>query len=658
MTRCIHAGILRGITDVTLGASHLTITISGLCAMTNFASILKRRYLAALIGVAMQAGYVGAADIEVSSNADAGAGTLREALTNAVSGDRIVFNLLGAQTITLASDLPAAAGDISFLADATPDTIDLNGFASLQLDGALVDPTSLIVSGAGAGIDITTGAGSTLFGDGAVTGDLRVPGTVAPGSDANAGTIGTLTVTGDLDITDAQVQLDISATGGATANDQIIVSGTATLTDATLVPNFIGSEFQAGQQFLVLDGAAVAGTFTNAATQFSLPNNPFLRAVQDGGLPIDDFGFLIEDNGASFTSAVIGCNQNSAAAVLDVLLAGAPPAAVTDLRNGSAAAVALAVNQMSGSIYPSLLGAEFNHIQMNLESVRDRIASRNRSSANEMVVGPWVQGYGVSGLIGQDTCQTMGYHQSLRGAEIGYSIASSNGLSAHVFTHLSDGSVESQGALQVADIDSYRLGGSAEYIGQNGYVLVGGGAGVQFYDVSRDLSFSGASPAVSTFDGSSQFGFAEIGTTFRQGTFFVTPYASLNGSRVQLDSITETGNADFALTNGGGDGHSLRSTLGLSFDQSAITNIGVFSTRIRAGWLHEYLDEFETFSSTVAAGGNLADQGVAFGKDWAVLSAQLDMGTLLGGQVTSAYQGLYNRDVAINSLSAGIQWIY
>ena len=143
----------------------------------------------------MQAGYVGAADIVVSSNADAGAGTLPEALTNAVSGDRIVFSLAGAQTITLASDLPTAAGNISFLADGTPDTIDRNGFASLQLDGALVDPTSLIVSGALT--DMTSGAGSTVFGDGTVTGDLLVPGAVAPGSDANAGTIGTLAISGD-----------------------------------------------------------------------------------------------------------------------------------------------------------------------------------------------------------------------------------------------------------------------------------------------------------------------------------------------------------------------------------------------------------------------------------------------------------------------------
>ena len=78
-----------------------------------------------------------------------------------------------------------------------------------------------------------------------------------------------------LDVSNAQVQLDISATGGATANDQIVVTGTAMVTNATLAPNFIGSEFESGQQFLVLDATATAGAFTNAATQFALPNNPF-----------------------------------------------------------------------------------------------------------------------------------------------------------------------------------------------------------------------------------------------------------------------------------------------------------------------------------------------------------------------------------------------
>ncbi len=86
------------------------------------------------------------------------------------------------------------------------------------------------------------------------------------------------------------------------------------------------------------------------------------------------------------------------------------------------------------------------------------------------------------------------------------------------------------------------------------------------------------------------------------------------------------------------------------------------TTRLRFGWLHEYLDESETFVSQVAAGGtptgSLLDEGVAAGTDWGFVRMQLDWGVLLGGQFMVAYQGQYNRDSSFNSLLAGTRWVF
>ncbi len=631
-------------------------------SIAQFARIRKRRTLLTLLGIGMLAANASAADILVSTDADSGAGSLREAITQAADGDRIVFEIPATPTITLLSDLPEISVDISFANNNAVDvTIDRNDNGPLSFTGSLADPTVLVVNTGGApslDADILASAGTTIFGAGAVSGNLVIPGTLAPGADAAPASIGTFSVTGDLDVSSAQVQLDISAAGATLSSDLIEVSGTATVDGATLAPNFIGDQFAVGQQFLVLDSTnPIAGTFINQADVFALPNNPFLQAVQDTSLGTDDFGFSIEDNGTPFTSVVSGCNQTSAAVLLDTLQASAtPPAAVLALRNGSTDAVLLAVDQLSGSIYPSLIGAEINHIQNNLESIRDMVSWHASSGTSTLT--PWARGYGVSGQVDRDDCQTVGYRQEIGGLELGCGLGSNNGLAAYGFAHLAGGNLNARGVDQKADTESYRGGGCLVYVGQRIYLLAAAGAGGQEYDVRRSLSaLEGSSFVTSSFDGSAQFGYFEMAFATPW-----TPYFALHTTRVDLDSITETGDPDFALINDGGDGDSLRGVLGIALAKAAPTPIGMATTRLRFGWLHEYLDESQTFVSQVAGGGtptgSLVDRGVAAGKDWGFVRTQVEMGTLLGGQFMFAYEGQFNSDSSFNALLAGAGWAY
>ena len=424
-----------------------------------------------------------AADIPVTTTADSGAGSLRQALTTAVSGDRVVFNIPSASTIVLLSDLPTVTTDITFANQNATVTIDRNGFAPLSFTGTQASPIVLVVTdsvGLPTDVDITASAATTVFGAGAVTGNLQVEGVLAPG--ATAGSVGTLDITGDLDITSAELQVDLSG-GSAPSSDLVIVSGTATVTDATLAPNFIGNQFEIGQQFLVLDSAnPIGGAFINQADAFQLPNNPFLEAVQDTSLGLDDFGFVIIDNDNSFSSVVSGCNQTSAAGLLDELrTSGSTPASVVALRNGSTDDVLLAVNQLSGSIYPSLIGAQITQTQMGVESARDMLVRQMVCCRVGLI--PWIRGYGISGEVGADDCQTLGYRHQLGGIELGCGLASAYGFNAQVFSHLSFGNLDTRGVDQNADIDSYQLGGSLAYAFDDLYVLASGGAGIQNYDV-------------------------------------------------------------------------------------------------------------------------------------------------------------------------------
>lgn len=207
----------------------------------------RRRILLALLGAVISTQSAMSADLLVTSNADSGPGSLREALTNAESGDRVVFDFAVNTTITLASALPSITVDLSFATSNPIDaTIDRNGFAALELAGGSIDPTSLIVTNIADDTDINVASGVTILGDGTVTGNILLPGTLAPGSNANAGTIGEFEVVGDLDLSNSQVQIDLSAAAGTTNSDQITVSETATLTGGMLSFNFSGDQFETG----------------------------------------------------------------------------------------------------------------------------------------------------------------------------------------------------------------------------------------------------------------------------------------------------------------------------------------------------------------------------------------------------------------------------
>lgn len=620
----------------------------------------KRYALLALLGITTLMNSARGEDILVTSDADSGAGSLRAALSTAETGDRVVFDLPGGSVIQLQSALPNVTADISFANNNAGDvTIDRNGNGPLTFVGPAVDPTILIINSGGLpslDADLVGSANTTVYGNGAITANLLIPGTLSPGSSSAEGVIGTFSVTGDADLSNGELQVDLQAPGGVPQSDLLEVDGTLTVSDATLAPRFIGNEFAIGQQFVVVDSTnPIVGSFLNQGDAFALPNNPFLQAVQDLGLGGDDFGFVIEDNGLPFVSVVSGCNQTSAANVLDELVdGGLAPGSVLDLREGSSEEVLLAVNQLSGSLYPSLIGAEINHIQTGLDSVRNMTV--RQAICRRVGLFPWAKGYGISAEVDQDDCLTNGYRQEVGGMELGCGFDSGCGISGNVFSHLGFGSVRTRGVDQRAEVDSYRLGGSMAYRMHDLYVLGAGGAGLQNYDVRRSLSaFDGSTSVESSFDGSSQFGYFEVGYADP-----CTLYLAMHATRVKLDSITETGDDYFALSNDGGSGDSLRGILGFAIVKSNVTSFGYATTRLRFGWLHEYLDESETFVSQIAAGNGtdiaLVDRGVSAGRDWGFTRVQVDLGRVAGGYMTLGYEGHFNSESAFNWLLVG--WMY
>ncbi|TWT55192.1 Autotransporter beta-domain protein [Rubripirellula amarantea] len=602
-----------------------------------------------------------AADIEVTTTADSGAGSLREAITNAAAGDRIVFNIPGGGTIALTSDLPTITDDISFTnANVVAVVINVAGASAISITGGTVDLGELQVIGATPAVVLSSS--TTLIGDGdLLSTDLEASGTIAPGTSSDAGSIGTLDIAGSFDATDSTIELDIQ--GGAPASHDLIqATDNVTIANSTLRPNFMGSDYAVSDVFTVITSdASVSGAFANSTDAFALPNNPFLEAfIRTNPLNVQ---LEVRDNGLTFASLVDGCNQTAAAQELDRLLgdgSGDQVTAITALRSGSTSVVSGAVNQLSGTIYPSIADGEINQIQNNLHSIRDRVLLQHSDMIEPGFQTPWVRGFGMSMEADPDRCSTLGYRQSVGGVELGTGWLWGNGVGVHGFAQFANSDTSIRGVNQTADSNSYRIGGTVQYAGDVVYVLGTGGAGYQDHAVERSMdSFASGSIASSDFDGTDQFGYLEAGLANVFGDSLWLNFVSLQGIRVDLDSTSETGASNFNLNVNGIEDESVRSMVGFSYAKTGGTSLGPATTQVRVGWLHEFLDDnrqAETIVLGATTPGLLAVESTSTDRDWLSLGGQLDWGFLLGGQFTLAYQGNVNTRSAFQTGLAGVRW--
>ena len=619
-----------------------------------------RKAIASIAGVlvlVLSTSFAYAVDIEVTNLNDSGADSLREALESAVEGDQIIFNVPGGGTINLLTDLPDVTESLSFTnSSGAAIIIDRGATGPLSITGGEVDLGDLQVTGAGTDIEI--GSDATLIGDDdTIIADIVAAGTISPNG---SGTVGDIVVDGTLDATDSTIQVDING-GAADPNDLIDTTGDVTITDATLAPNFIGSDYSVGDTFTVVESdTAVNGTLANDGDVFALPSNPFLQAIIDTTTPTL-LALEIEDNGLSFVSFVDGCNQVQSAGALDTLFAGgtaAQMAVITGLREGSGDEVNAAVGQLSGSLFPSIIDGEINQIQNQLHSIRDRVLLQRSELVQPGRLIPWVRAYGMTMSTDEDSCNTAGYRQEVGGVELGIGMMTESGWGMHGFTQLGSSDTWIRGIDQTADSDSYRGGGSIQFVGNGLYVLGTGGFGYQEHETRRTTdAFTTGSFAESEFDGTDQFGYLETGTTHVSDDLIWLNFISVQGIRVELDPASESGGSDFNLNVNRNGEESVRSMLGFSLAKSAATSLGQATTQVRVGWLHEYLDEVRFAGTSIDTTGFSA-QSTGSGRDWISTGVQLDWAFLLGGQLTLAYQGNLNSRSAFQSGLIGTRWVW
>jgi len=197
-----------------------------------------------------------AASLTVTSTADSGAGSLRQAIADAASGDTITFNLPNPSTITLASQLTIdknvtitgpGAGQLTISGNNAVRVFNVSSGGTLNLSGVTV------ANGNAVGLD--DGGGIAIRGGTASVSNSTFTGNSARFGGAIDLTPGTLTVSNST-FTNNTARI---ADGGAIENFE----GTVTVTNSTFTGNSAGSDGGGISNFDSSTLTVSGSTFTN-----------------------------------------------------------------------------------------------------------------------------------------------------------------------------------------------------------------------------------------------------------------------------------------------------------------------------------------------------------------------------------------------------------
>jgi VCBS repeat-containing protein len=269
-----------------------------------------------------------AASQTVTNTNDAGAGSLRQAIADAASGDTITFNLSGCPcTITLASQLVIdktltitgpGASTLTISGNNAVRAFSVPAGGNLNLSGVTIAngrPTDSNFGGAIFNLGTVTVSNSTFSNNTAIgasgaidntNGTLTVTGSTFTGNSALSGGAienfqGTVTVTGSTFSGNRATSND----GGAIENFQ----GTVTVTGSTFTGNSAGGDGGALYNFFDSNMTVTGSTFTNNTAGgegggiyndfdgLSLSNNRFIGNRPGGNCGGDVIAFSSDDGG-------------------------------------------------------------------------------------------------------------------------------------------------------------------------------------------------------------------------------------------------------------------------------------------------------------------------------------------------------------------------
>lgn len=557
--------------------------------------------------------------------------------------------------------------------DFTFDQLSLDGDGTIETTGDITIQHGVTVNSgtfrvnSNTTTDVTVNSNGTLGGSGTIIGALILNGTLAPGN-----SIGTLNVNGNATFSAGStttIEINDAGTVSGVNNDSIVVNGNVIIQGGTVNVVSAPGNYINGSIYTFLTGNSVTGTFDSIVDDLA-----FFDASLIYGL--NSVSFELIANMSDFSMVAATENQLSVAQFIDAN-SSSPPSdlqsiidAMTPMTNQQ---VQQSLDQMSGSIYPTLPTAGLQHTTYYISQlsthIKNLMAPSDSTSGSLTMKGPvdelrtdgWISGYGLGGQADSDG-NADGFRYGIGGTQVGVQTMWQPGHAWGLWSNMAWSNLRGRQLNESANIENYHFGTYLSGRDEAHYYLVLGGIGYDHAEVQRHVQIGNVSGSPrSTLDGWQANSYIERGLSVDVGTWAFQPYTGLQYAYLRQAGAKESGGGAFNLATTGIDANSLRSSLGGRFSKSMTTGSGLLLTpEFRSAWFHEFLDTNYLIGAQFSGlpGAGFTVRGVDLGRDWASTGAGFSLGAGRGARLFAGYDAQYNSQQVLHVGSGGLELLY
>ncbi|MCM2289819.1 MAG: autotransporter domain-containing protein [Sulfuritalea sp.] len=648
------AGVLEGV--ITVGNEVLTVSdnqninTNGINANaitpTTAASAIVR-----FMGNSTVTGHVGVGVTSKLLQLDAGAVGSTVNFNGRVETDK--FNVTGTGTINFNNNV---IGEGTFAG---------NGFINLGAGRTL---TGAIMSDTVSTGTLTLNGGSIV--DGAVGGAPKQPLKQINVAGGNASITGAVFARGfNLGTNTLAIGGALTPSAGATIATTLagntvfgrIVVNTANINGGgiTVVPTVTGV-LTNGTTYKIVDSQAG----TNGAVVSVTNNNP--RYTFAGGLTtlgavnivltaVTPLANLVTAPGAIAIAPILDVNAPAGSDLLTVqdAIAALPDAAsinnaLQQLAPGAANLAAPWVAAQTTRLFDDLWMARVDEIQKLCCSPCEPSRSGEPVKATECKGNDkrsnwWGKGFASQGRQ-DDVNNQSGYRSEALGLMLAHDIPLNADTRIGLGGAYANTTIDGNNSTGRTKIDSYQVTAYVSHAPGPWFVQGAVTAGADKYQSSRNIAFTGINRTASAdYSGQQYSGVVTAGRHFNVNQTIVTPLASLQASRIRVESYTESGAGAANLRVSSQDYDFVQSTLGVKAERVIQSNSGTFSPEVHFKWLHDFSSTTMQQDASFAGGGaNFRTQGIKQDREMFNVGAGISFLSCNCGETAWTVKGLYD----------------
>lgn len=255
----------------------------------------------------------------------------------------------------------------------------------------------------------------------------------------------------------------------------------------------------------------------------------------------------------------------------------------------------------------------------------------------------WGKGFASQGRQ-DDVDNRSGYRSEALGLMLAHDIALNENTRIGLGGAYANTTIDGNNSTGRTKIDSYQVTAYVSHAPGPWFVQGAVTAGADQYKGSRNIAFTGINRTASAdYSGQQYSAVITAGRHFNVNQTIVTPLASLQASRIRVESYTESGAGAANLNVSSQDYDFVQSTVGVKAERVINANSGTFSPEVHFKWLHDFSSTTMLQDASFAGGGaSFRTQGITQDREMFNVGAGVSFLSCNCGENAWTVKGLYD----------------